>query len=544
MATQNKLLLEAVRLVERGAYPEAISAFRQALAKQPQHFNTKLELAKACLDWGLIQTQKPLVEIDPNSLPAGALYYLQQAESLLRVLVAERPSSHHAQAMLATIHLIYDRSEEALVCLQKAQSKDPLNPEILYNRAYALMGMERYAEAITLLVRLSILHPEHGMGWYTLGEAYHFMGQYELAVSAYRQAIKYLPDLPKSYMGLARAYREMGRQAERFVALREGLECFPQNQELNFTLAVAALSVKDWKTGWRYYVCRFTAGNRPPIPEGYAFPWQPGQPLKVCYDQGLGDQLFFLRFLPGLVAKGMVVHYVTKPKLLQLLSGHPEFAKLESVDRQEEAASDILVGDLPFVAGMESTADIPPPFRLVVDNNRAQTLKEALNASGPPPYLGVTWQGGEVKEPGPKRMWWSLHKEISPTTLGELARSWRGTVVVLQRVPKNEDMQAFSKALGRPFVDWSALNDDLPEMLAGLSLLDEYVGVSNTNMHMIAGIGKTARVLVPSPPEWRWMAEGEESPWFPGFRIYRQDQNKEWGLALKKLADELNEQWG
>ena len=59
-------------------------------------------------------------------------------------------------------------------------------------------------------------------------------------------------------------------------------------------------------------------------------------------------------------------------------------------------------------------------------------------------------------------------------------------------------------------------------MAAVLSLIDEYVGVSNTNMHIRAGLGKTARVLVPFPPEFRWMHAGSQSPWFAGCQLYRQ----------------------
>ena len=83
------------------------------------------------------------------------------------------------------------------------------------------------------------------------------------------------------------------------------------------------------------------------------------------------------------------------------------------------------------------------------------------------------------------------------------------------------------------------MNDDLEQMLALLSLIDEYVGVSNTNMHLRAAVGKTARVLVPSPPEWRWMAEGRESPWFPGFSVYRQGYEGDWTQALAQLESDL-----
>jgi hypothetical protein len=58
-------------------------------------------------------------------------------------------------------------------------------------------------------------------------------------------------------------------------------------------------------------------------------------------------------------------------------------------------------------------------------------------------------------------------------------------------------------------------------------------------MHLMASLGKTARVLIPNPPEWRWLTEGRESPWFPGFKLYRQQQDGEWGGALVRLTEDL-----
>src|SRR5262249_16846668 len=92
---------------------------------------------------------------------------------------------------------------------------------------------------------------------------------------------------------------------------------------------------------------------------------------------------------------------------------------------------------------------------------------------------------------------------------------------------------------GRTLQDFSHLNDDLEGMLALLALLDDYVGVSNTNTHLRAAAGKTGRVLVPCPAEWRWMNAGGESPWFPGFRVYRQDFNGSWEKAFRELSDDL-----
>ena len=142
---------------------------------------------------------------------------------------------------------------------------------------------------------------------------------------------------------------------------------------------------------------------------------------------------------------------------------------------------------------------------------------------------GLTWRAG-IKD---KR---KLYKEAPlATTLKNLPF----TVLVLQRLPEADEIEAFTRALGRAAHNLSALNDDLEDILALLALLDDYVGVSNTNMHLMAGLGKTARVLVPHPPEWRWMAEGEESPWFKGFAVYRQQPDKDWGGAFGGLAEDL-----
>jgi hypothetical protein len=120
----------------------------------------------------------------------------------------------------------------------------------------------------------------------------------------------------------------------------------------------------------------------------------------------------------------------------------------------------------------------------------------------------------------------------------------KATFVSLQRLPGQDETQALADLLGTPVHDASAYNDDLPAMLALLSLLDDYIGVSNTNMHLLGGLDKTARVLIPAPPDWRWLASGDESPWLPGFRVYRQQPDGDWGEALQRLAADLRESFG
>jgi tetratricopeptide (TPR) repeat protein len=133
----------------------------------------------------------------------------------------------------------------------------------------------------------------------------------------------------------------------------------------------------------------------------------------------------------------------------------------------------------------------------------------------------------------------SLSKAIPPAELGAALRGWRGTVVLLQRGARPGEVARFAAALAGPCHDLSALGDDLPALLSVLAAVDDYVSVSNTNVHLVAGLGRTARVLVPFPAEWRWMRRDGPSPWFPRFPVYRQAQSRDWSAALRQLRADL-----
>jgi hypothetical protein len=165
-----------------------------------------------------------------------------------------------------------------------------------------------------------------------------------------------------------------------------------------------------------------------------------------------------------------------------------------------------------------------------------------LRAFGPPPYVGVTWAAGltpeERKDLQKTTAIWL--KRTSVTELGRILLPLRATIVVLQRKPDPAEAAAFHEALGRAALDASDVNDDLRDALALLASLDDYVGMSNTNMHLLAGLGAPkARVLTQSPAEWRWAMAGRESPWFPGFVLYRQGADRTWDEAYRQLKIDL-----
>ncbi|MGH8672603.1 MAG: hypothetical protein ACREUA_11325 [Burkholderiales bacterium] len=258
-------------------------------------------------------------------------------------------------------------------------------------------------------------------------------------------------------------------------------------------------------------------------------------------DQGIGDDLFFLRFAAEAQARGARLIFKSTAKLASLIKRAPCID--EVIDHAEypgEMDKIFSVAELPLLLGMKERNDIPPLLGLTVLPERLTSIQKRLVDIGNGPYLGVTWRAGRGKTPGEK---WTLSKQISPALLANTLKSWQGQVLVLQRNPRSREIEAFRQALEREVHNFSDLNENLEEMLALLSIIDEYMGVSNTNMHLRAGVGKTARVLIPNPPEWRWMAESDESPWFPGFSSIEKATGwrEAWGrLTLDLSIDNCN----
>jgi hypothetical protein len=240
-------------------------------------------------------------------------------------------------------------------------------------------------------------------------------------------------------------------------------------------------------------------------------------------EQGLGDVLFFLRF-----ARGMDFELVCEPRLHAVLAGVKKAAS--------PGPQAVRLGDLPALLGR---ADTPPAWPLVASERSRAEAGAALGGIGMPPYLGVTWRAGTDIARRGEAARASLTKAIDPGALGAALRGWRGSVVLLQRQPRPGERERFEQAFGAPVHDLTPLTDDLAALLGLLQELHEYAGVSNTNMHLLAGLGRSARVLVPYPAEWRWTRSEGRSPWFPAFPVYRQAQSRDWSAALKMLRADL-----
>ena len=531
-----------------------------------------------------------------------------EAERWLRKLTAKFPGYALGWFNLGNALRDQQRGEEAINCYQRVITLDPGLANAHNNLGSVLHSLGRLEAAETAYRRSIAIESGNAMVYCNLASVLIDRGLFTQAEAACHRAIGLQADLATAHSFLGATYSHLGRLDESLVCFRRAADLDRDNvltiaavgdvlHELGrhedatryLHEAEARVSAADtkslqqliypillkqgqWKEGWERFAHR---ESRHSLTEKYrilnlsttlAGPVN-AQTILVLHEQGLGDEIFFLRYAPALSRLGARIIYQSGAKIAGILARVPSIAAvITDGEAMPQANQTLLLGDLPNALGTLGSAEIaahtgsdvhtrlkfstettlithdayspPPPLPLTARLDCLQRMKQRLNAVGLPPYIGITWRAGTP--PALQRgTTWSLSKEADIDQLGQALSSVQGSLIALQRNPAPGELKQFAAAANKPLHDFCALNEDLEEMLALLALLDEYIGVSNTNMHLRAGTGKSARVLVPRPAEWRWLSSGDRSPWFPNFPIYRQSTNGDWQPALQQLASDL-----
>jgi len=582
------LHLTGVVALQAGDASSALAFIRKAIEVQPRNAAFHGNLGQVYLELSQVAEAhdafRKASRLDPGNphfaVSAANCLALQgrlaEAERQLRRVTQTHPGFAFAWLNLGNAIQEQGRAEEAIEPYRRSLQLEPGSPDALNSLGRSLHSLERFAEAEqayrqslslqpdSIVARCNLASvlidrgrfeeaesvcrpaariddPRAGELSMMLGSALAHQGRFTAALDAFRRAADLGPRDPRAQWAYGFAVHATGNPDQGIARMEAALALDPDAISIRGALSAVRRARGDFAAGWRDYETRpsrlnFLSENPQLHPVLALAPDLSNSRVCLLGEQGLGDELFFLRFVPLLKSRGADVAYIAGHKLVSMLGRVP---LLDQVIPRGQALPEfdiaMLIGDLPVALGHEAT---PAPLPLSALPSRLDEMRERLHALGRPPFLGVTWRGGTA----PERQLgasWSHFKRVPLEGLGAALQEVEGTLLALQRLPEDGEVAHLAARVGRPVHDFTALNEDLEGMLALLSLLDDYVGVSNANMHLRAGVGRTARVLVPQPAEWRWMSAGDESPWFPGFRIYRQAPDGDWRDALSRLERDL-----
>lgn len=534
--------------------PDCVPALRQSaqLHAKTQQWHLATELGRRIL--AIEPTDQPILKLVSVSARKSAQPVI--AETALRTLLEKEPDSIWTLTELGWTLRDQGRYLEAEACLRRALKIKPDESSTCAALLTILRESGQQEEGSSLLRKFLDERPTDPSLLMALASEQKMQGQKEEAKRTYLRAVELEPTRVEPLVNLSDLMLGLGCHEEAIKFAERALALDPSSYLAHNNLALAALPLGWFEKGWYHYQWRFPILMRRPYP----IPPVPGNPLvkrpsdflpidlngrrvTLVEDQGLGDELSFLRFASMLRDRGAHVVYMPDPRIASMVARAGVVDRVAEADESAPSDTEIFLacGDMPLALKICQAEEIPEPIALRPLQERTEFLRQRLDSCGLTgrPLVGVTWRAGMRRLSGG-----SLFKEAPLESLGRLFCNLPVEVLILQRNPRREELEDINRLLGRKAHDFSDLNSDLESMLALVDLLDDYVTVSNTNVHLRAGTGKPARILVPNPADYRWMASGAKSPWFPRFSLYRQAVGGSWDEVFAQLSTDLARQFG
>jgi tetratricopeptide (TPR) repeat protein len=444
-------------------------------------------------------------------------------------------------------HALAGRHAEALPLLQVAADALPERPDAVEALANVNLFLGHHDAAIAGYRRVIEANPHADSAWGNLGLALRAEHRLDEAQAALERALGLKPGQAETRLTLALLQVDRGELAAAEAALRDLCSAYPDLVEAHTALSHVMLLQGHFEQGWKEYAWRLKLPEAQPDAD-LPFPrWDgtpmPGKHLLITAEQGLGDQIMLMSCVPDAAHAFDAVTLECDPRLERIAArsfprvrtSHPGRGA-DSGRAQPQRLPDMQVrlGDLPGLC-RRAFEDFPPHRGyLCADTARVAYWRSRLLASGSPPYIGISWRGGAARTRAAMR-------SIALEQWLPVLRATPGTYVNLQYGDCEPELDAV-RAHGVGVVSFPDAIADYDETAALVAALDLVISVQTAVVHLAGALAKPAWVMVPVVPEWRYMAQGDRSPWYPSLRLFRQTQPDDWSDVIARIRSQLQAQ--
>jgi predicted O-linked N-acetylglucosamine transferase (SPINDLY family) len=528
-------------------HEEAIASYRSALALRPAFAEAHSNLASVLNELkrheeAIASCQQALAHkpdfAEAHCNLAGALNDLKRHEEAIascRKALDIQPDLAEAHSNLGLALAALERHEEAVASCQRALAIKPDLVEAHLNLGNALNALKRSEEAIASYQSALALKPDFAEAHGNLGAALSYAGRYAEAIASCNKALALKPGFADAYNNLGTTLNALNRNAEAIASYQSALEAKPDFAEAHFSQGLALLTIGDFKRGWEQYEWRWATKGYAPTRDFVQPLWRgaedlSGKTILLHSEQGFGDTLQFARYAPLLAARGARVVFEVQPALKALLTG---LAGVEVTVAQGDALPvfdchcPLLSMPLAFATTLQS---IPAATPYLHANAGSVAKWQTLLGERSGPRVGLVWSGN----PNHKN---DRNRSIALARLLPLLAVPGVRFVSLQKDLRAEDAEALRNLSGLARIGDHL--DDFADTAAAVSLLDLVITVDSAVAHLAGALGKPVWVLLPFSPDWRWLLEREDSPWYPSARLFRQPQLGDWESVIGRVREEL-----
>ena len=582
-------------LVDQGQLDEAESCFRRVLQLEPNHAQALYNLGNAKVKQAdlpaAISYYRQALELQPNcpEFHFNLAHALQKSGSLADATdayertLALAPDDSEANYNLGVLLLKQSQLSAAAEAFRRAIALKPNYPEALSNLAAVLQELEDFSGAGELLHQALALNPELPEAHSNLGGNLWRQGELTAALESCHRAIVLRPSLAEAHSNLGHILSDQGdldgaldcydqalalkrdastsatngaspwkrgdllnafhssqqnaRAAESTTAAyRRALALKSDSAEILYYVGLAHLLRGDFATGWQNYEYRWHTRILRKAKRDFPQPLWRGEPLEgarilLHAEQGIGDTMQFARYIPLVAARNASVIFEVQPELRSLFAGI-------------EGASQVITrgNSLPAFELHSPLISLPLAFRTDLATipanipylrpNPAAVQKFSQQLQGGGLRVGLVWSGNPQHVRDPQR-------SLTLAQLQSLTEVHRTTFYSLQKGP------AASQILDMPvemnLIDLAPQLSDFADTAAVLANLDLVISVDTAVAHLAGALGKPVWILLTHAPDWRWLLNREDSPWYPTARLFRQPAPGDWSAVIAQVANELEQ---
>jgi tetratricopeptide (TPR) repeat protein len=485
--------------------------------------------------------------------------------------VAIAPDFAEAYSNLGNVYGKSGRREDALRSYAAAIRAKPDFAVVYCNLGALQIDLERYDDAISTLLAALRLAPDIPDAHANLGQAYRRMGRFREAIASSCRALELRPGDRDACLNISAAAVQIdelaialeasrraleidaasaetqynrgwlcqatGRYAEAIPAYEAAIAARPDYAQAHVNMAFALLGSGDFARGWDEFIwswrlpekrAQYPYLDRATLWTGEAFP---DRQLLITREQGFGDAIQMARYLPAVKARGGRVVLEAAPALVPLFEGLSGVDELRLVRDVTVHGGDVdlfipLCG-LPRVFGTNlSSIPAPIPYLRAPNERVARWHPRFERSTGL--RVGIAWAGNPNHADDHRR---SCRLEDF-AALGELdGIAWFG----LQKGREEQRRSCGSLTLD----PLGAEIADFADTAAILTHLDLMIAIDSAVVHLAGALGKPVWTLLPFAPDWRWMRERGDSPWYPTMRLFRQPCAGDWASVFAEVAREL-----
>lgn len=461
----------------------------------------------------------------------------QNAIALIECAVERKPDVATYRHALGEAFTAMGEHDRAIRAYEQACSRDPQYAEAHISRGITLHALGRLEDAIDAFRSATVAQTDFAAAHFNLGNALHEAGRVEQAIAAYAKAVELAPDDAEMQNNLGIALIGVNRVDEALTAFDRALSLQPEFAGAHMNKGMALLVKGQFTEGWKAYRWRFSAMSPRRSKEAGALPpWDgsnfSGKTLLVDTEQGIGDSIQFIRFLPMVKALGGHVVLACGSILYRLMAECP--GADEVIDDTQSIVSrvhpDLRVSllDLPGLLGTR-VDNIPGgvPY-LRADSALAEDWRKRIAQKGF--SVGLCWAG--LPEHRNDR-----NRSMPLSAFTPLARIADVSFYSLQKGAAAA--QAQQPPANMPLVDVSTQLNDFADTAALIANLDLVISVDTAVAHLAGALAKPVWTLLPYAPDWRWLLQRDDTPWYPTMRLFRQSRTGDWEAVMEQVATSL-----